>query len=60
MQNKDMSDAEKIHDLIDLEKENKAALEKLMDLDKGQWDMLMNYIVDQKKKLGGNNDTNAN
>ena len=61
MQNKDMSDAEKIHDLIDLEKENKAALEKLMDLDKGQWDMLINYFVDQKKKLGGkSNDTNAN
>ena len=55
-----MSDAEKIHDLIALEKENKAAFEKLMDLDKGQWDMLMHYIVDEKKKLGGiSNDTNA-
>ena len=61
MQSKDMSDAEKIHDLISLEKENKPALEKLLTLDKGQWDMLMNYIVDAKKKLGGkDNDTNAN
>jgi hypothetical protein len=61
IQNKDMSDAEKIHDLISLEKENKPALEKLLTLDKGQWDMLMNYIVDAKKKLGGKgNDTNAN
>lgn len=60
LQNKEMSDAEKIHDIIALEKENKAAFEKLMDLDKGQWDMLMHYIVDEKKKLGGiSNDTNA-
>jgi hypothetical protein len=60
LQNKEMSDAEKIHDLIALEKENKAAFEKLMDLDKGQWDMLMTYIVNEKKKLGGiANDTNA-
>jgi hypothetical protein len=55
-----MTDAEKVHDLIALEKENKAAFEKLMDLDKGQWDMLMHFIVDEKKKLGGiSNDTNA-
>jgi len=60
MRDKDMSDAEKIHDLIKIEKENKAALEKLLTLDKGQWDMLMNYFVEAKKKLGGNNDTNAN
>ena len=60
MQNKEMSNAEKIHDLISLEKENKPALEKLLTLDKGQWDMLMNYFVEAKKKLGGNNDTNAN
>ena len=60
LQNKEMTDAEKVHDLIALEKENKAAFEKLMDLDKGQWDMLMHYIVDEKKKLGGiSNDTNA-
>ena len=60
MRDKEMSDAEKIHDLIKIEKENKAALEKLLTLDKGQWDMLMNYFVEAKKKLGGNNDTNAN
>ena len=55
-----MSDAEKIHDLIKIEKENKAALEKLLSLDKGQWDMLVNYFVDAKKKLGGiSNDTNV-
>lgn len=61
MQNKEMSNAEKIHDLISLEKENKQALEKLMDLDKGQWDMLMKHIIDSKKELGGkSNDTNAN
>lgn len=53
MKDKEMTDAEKIHDLIKIEKENKAALEKLMDLDKGQWDMLMNYFVEAKKKLGG-------
>ena len=39
--------------MIALEKENKAALEKLMELDKGQWDMLMNFIVEAKNKLGG-------
>lgn len=61
MRDKEMSDAEKIHDLIKIEKENKAALEKLLSLDKGQWDMLMNYFVEAKKKLGGkSNDTNAN
>ena len=60
MRDKDMSDAEKIHDLIKIEKENKAALEKLLTLDKGQWDMLVTYFVEAKKKLGGNNDTNAN
>jgi hypothetical protein len=60
MKNKEMSDAEKIHDLIKIEKENKAALEKLLSLDKGQWDMLVNYFVDAKKKLGGiSNDTNV-
>jgi hypothetical protein len=60
MQNKEMTDAEKIHDIIKIEKENIAALEKLERLDKGQWDMLMNYIIDAKKKLGGiSNDTNA-
>jgi hypothetical protein len=60
MRDKEMTNAEKIHDLIKIEKENKAALEKLLTLDKGQWDMLMNYFVEAKKKLGGNNDTNAN
>ena len=60
MKDKEMSDAEKIHDLIKIEKENKAALEKLLILDKGQWDMLVNYFVDAKKKLGGiANDTNV-
>lgn len=53
LEDKEMTDAEKIHDLIALEKENKAALEKLMQLDKGQWDMLINFIVDAKKKIGG-------
>ena len=53
MRDKEMTDAEKIHDLIKIEKENKSALEKLLDLDKGQWDMLMNYFVEAKKKLGG-------
>ena len=60
MRDKEMTNAEKIHDLIKIEKENKAALEKLLTLDKGQWDMLMNYFVEAKKKLGGTNDTNAN
>ena len=53
LNNNDMTKAEKMHDLINLEKENKAAFEKLMELDKGQWDMLMKHIMDAKKKLGG-------
>lgn len=56
MQNKEMTDAEKIHDIIKIEKENIAALEKLERLDKGQWDMLMKHIIDAKNNLGGKNE----
>ena len=56
MKNKDMSDAEKIHDLIQLEKENIKGLEKLEKVDKGQWDMLMKHIIEAKNSLGGKNE----
>lgn len=56
MKDKDMTDAEKIHDLIKLEKENIKALEKLETVDKGQWDMLMKYIIEAKNNLGGKNE----
>ena len=60
LENIEMTAAEKVHDLISLEKENKAALEKLMQIDKGQWDMLMNFIMDVKKKIGGIDELDAN
>ena len=56
MRDKEMTAGEKIHDLINLEKENIEWLEKLEKLDKGQWDMLVKYIIDAKNKLGGKNE----
>lgn len=56
MDNLEMTKAEKIHDLFMLKKENAASFDKLLKLDKGQWDMLMKHIIDQEKILGGNDE----
>ncbi len=56
MDNPEMTKAEKIHDLFMLKKENAGSFDKLLKLDKGQWDMLMKHIIDQEKILGGNNE----
>lgn len=56
MDNPEMTKAEKIHDLFMLKKENAGSFDKLLKLDKGQWDMLMKHIIDQEKILGGNDE----
>ena len=56
MDDAEMTKAEKIHDLFMLKKENAASFDKLLQLDKGQWDMLMKHIIDQEKILGGNDE----
>ena len=44
MDNPEMTKAEKIHDLFMIKKENAGSFEKLLQLDKGQWDMLMQRL----------------
>lgn len=56
MDNPEMTKAEKIHDLFMLKKENAGSFDKLLQLDKGQWDMLMQHIIKQEKILGGNDE----
>ena len=56
MSNPEMTKAEKIHDLFMLKKENAGSFDKLLQLDKGQWDMLMQHIIKQEKILGGNDE----
>jgi len=56
MDDAEMTKAEKIHDLFMLKKENAGSFDKLLKLDKGQWDMLMKHIIDQEKILGGNDE----
>ena len=56
MDDAEMTKAEKIHDLFMLKKENAGSFEKLLKLDKGQWDMLMQHIIKQEKILGGNDE----
>ena len=56
MDNVEMTKAEKIHDLFMLKKENAGSFDKLLQLDKGQWDMLMQHIIKQEKILGGNDE----
>ena len=56
MDNPEMTKAEKIHDLFMIKKENAGSFEKLLQLDKGQWDMLMQHIIKQEKILGGNDE----
>ena len=56
MDNPEMTKAEKIHDLFMLKKENAGSFEKLLQLDKGQWDMLMQHIIKHEKILGGNDE----
>jgi len=56
MDNPEMTKAEKIHDLFMIKKENAGSFDKLLQLDKGQWDMLMQHIIKQEKILGGNDE----
>ena len=56
MDNPEMTKAEKIHDLFMIKKENAGSFDKLLHLDKGQWDMLMQHIIKQEKTLGGNDE----
>ena len=56
MDNPEMTKAEKIHDLFMIKKENAGSSDKLLQLDKGQWDMLMQHIIKQEKILGGNDE----
>ena len=56
MDNPEMTKAEKIHDLFMLKKENAGSFDKLLQLDKGQWDMLMQHIIKHEKILGGNDE----
>lgn len=56
MDNPEMTKAEKIHDLFMIKKENAGSFDKLLHLDKGQWDMLMQHIIKQEKILGGNDE----
>ncbi len=58
----DMKDAmKKINATYGMKKEKKILndtlkFDKLLQLDKGQWDMLMQHIIKQEKILGGNDE----